>query len=173
MENVIAYWLLPAEPARTFFAGTIRDLARRFNAPVFDPHLTVFIAPENSRAAGEVLSKVGQVAVDLRAINISVSEQFTKTLFVRFEKTDTLQELSDSICEASGAAQRDVVDPHVSLLYHDLPIQNKHELAESIVLRFREVMFKSVCAMLCPSPTLTGDDVRAWRLLAAQNSNTR
>src|SRR6266542_3735225 len=38
---VIAYWLIPAEPARGFFQGVINDLARRYDAPLFEPHLSL------------------------------------------------------------------------------------------------------------------------------------
>jgi hypothetical protein len=173
METVIAYWLLPAEPARNFFAKTIEKLAARFDAPSFTPHLTLFVASENPRAPAEVVSAIGIAEIILSAIDVRSSEQFTKTLFVQFKTTNQLQELSDKVCRLSGANECSVLDPHVSLLYQSLPEQTKQKLADSIHLPFREVTFASVCAMRCASPTQTTDDVRAWRLLAPQNSSTR
>ena len=40
-QTVIAYWLIPSEPAHSFFQRIINDLARRYDAPVFEPHVTI------------------------------------------------------------------------------------------------------------------------------------
>jgi hypothetical protein len=164
MTTVIAYWLLPAESAQNLFADIVGELAARFDAPIFTPHLTLFLASENSRASTEVLKELGSVAVDLPVFGISFSEQFTKTLFVRFEKTHALQRLSSAISELSSDPQQNLADPHLSLLYKHLPKETKRELASSIQLPFREVSFDSICAMRCISPTQSAGDVRAWKL---------
>jgi hypothetical protein len=164
MTILIAYWLLPAEPARSFLADIISELAARFDAPIFAPHLTVFVTPENSRAPAEVLKEFGSLAVDLPIFNVSFSAQYTKTLFIRFEKTHALQRLSSTISELSGDPQQNLADPHLSLLYKHLPEETKRELADSIQLPFHQVTFDSICAMRCASPTQSADDVRAWKL---------
>jgi hypothetical protein len=165
VTTVIAYWLLPADPAQSFFANLIGELADRFDAAHFNPHLTIFLAPENSRAPAEVLAELGAVSIKLTSIDIGVSEQFTKTLFVRFEKTEALRRLNAAICQLSGAPENQVADPHVSLLYKYLPVEIKQELAGSIQLPFREVAFKLMCAMRCASPISSAADVRAWKLV--------
>ena len=43
--HAIAYWLLPAAAAREVFLREIRRLAKEFGAPLFEPHVTIFIAP--------------------------------------------------------------------------------------------------------------------------------
>jgi Cyclic phosphodiesterase-like protein len=164
MTTVIAYWLLPSEPARSFFAETIGKLATRFDAPAFTPHLTLFIAPENSRAPAEVLSNLDAVSVDLPIIELSFSEQFTKTLFVRFRPTNTLQQLNATLQRLTRAPECSLTDPHVSLLYKNLALETKRGLATSIRLPFHDVAFESVCAMRCVSPTETATHVRDWKL---------
>ena len=68
----IAYWLLPEKAAREVFTNEIRELARRFQAPAFEPHVTVFIASENSRNPAEVLrdraDALGQRATNLKKL---------------------------------------------------------------------------------------------------------
>jgi hypothetical protein len=168
MKHVIAYWLLPTKPARTFLADMIHDLAARFDAPIFIPHLTVFIAPENARAPQEVLSRLGAVSIELTTVEIGMSDQFTKTLFIRFEKTAALQQLSNAIGKLSGSPEQDLSDAHVSLLYKYLPGETKSELVSSIKLPFHSVAFRSLCAMHCQAPTQTADEVRAWKQVALQ-----
>lgn len=164
--KAIAYWLLPEAAAREVFSREIRELARQFGAPLFEPHATIFIAPEDSRAPLEVLREVRQVKLELTIHSIRFGEEFTKTLFVQFEENSNLQQLGDAIWQASGARNRYLIDPHLSLLYANLPSKTKQRLADNIRLPFREVRFTSICAMRCPRPTTTTIEVEQWELLA-------
>ena len=165
-HKAIAYWLLPETAAREVFAEKIHELARRFDAPVFAPHVSVFIAPENSRDPIEILRELGAVTIKLTIRSIRFSEQFTKTLFVQFERSVPLQEMGDRIWKASGAWERYVVDPHLSLLYASLAAEKKKALADEIKFPFREVHFRSTCAMRCARPTASRREVEQWRLVS-------
>ena len=165
--RAIAYWLLPEAAAREVFLREIKGLARQFGAPLFEPHVTIFIAPENSRAPLEVLHEVGPVDIELTIHSIRVSEQFTKTLFVQFERNDALQQFGDAIWKASGMwADRYLIEPHLSLLYAKLPSKTNQRLADNIRLPFREVGFTSICVMRCARPTTRPIEVGQWKLLA-------
>jgi hypothetical protein len=164
--HAIAYWLLPERAAREAFSREIGVLARQFGSPLFAPHLTIFIAPDNSRAPVEVLRELGPLNIELTIHSIRFSEQFTKTLFVQFETNRALQQLGDAIWKASGAGDRYFIDPHLSLLYAKLPPETKQRLADKIRLRFRGVCFTSICAMRCARPTTTAIEVERWKLLA-------
>ena len=173
VTKVVAYWLLPSEPQGGFLAAIIRRLAKRFDTPIFAPHITVFVAPKDSHAPGEVLRELGPSDVTLTVTDIRFSDKFTKTLFIQFEQSEPLQQLSDTIGKASGARRSNKLDPHLSLLYKSLPAATKAELAATIELPFREFHFDTICAMRCTSPTKTAAHVRAWRLLVTQNSISR
>ena len=164
--RAIAYWLLPEAAAREVFLREIRRLARQFGAPLFEPHVTIFIAPENSRAPLEVLREVGPVEIELAIDSIRFTEQFTKTLFVQFERNGALQQLGDAILKAEGARNRYLIDPHLSLLYAKLPSKTNQRLADNIRLPFRKVGFTSICVMRCARPTTKAIEVEQWKLLA-------
>jgi 2'-5' RNA ligase len=151
----------------------MRELAERFGAAKFEPHVTVFLGEVEGRPPKEVLSSLGSPRVSLSARRIEQSDKFTKTLFVQFERSDSLQSLADRIRELSGADNPYVVNPHLSLLYQNIATRTRYALAETIQLPFREICFDSICAMLCKSPTETTDDIREWKLLARQNSTIR
>src|SRR6476660_1083578 len=161
----IAYWLLPEAAAREVFLREIRRLARQFGAPLFEPHVTIFIAPENSHAPLEVLREVRTVDIELAIHRIRFSEQFTKTVFVQFERNSALQRLGDAIWKAKGARNRYLIDPHLSLLYAKLPSKTKQRLADNIRLPFGKVGFTSICVMRCTSPTTRAVEVERWKLL--------
>jgi hypothetical protein len=164
--HAIAYWLLPEPSTGEVFAEKIRELARKFHAPVFAPHVTVFIASEDSRRPAEVLHELGAIMIDLTIHRIRFSQQFTKTLFVQFEPSVSLQEVGDTLWKATGSPERFVIDPHLSLLYAKLPRQTKQELSDQTAFRFREVRFTSICTMRCTRPTTTAKEIKGWRLIA-------
>jgi hypothetical protein len=164
--HATAYWLLPERAEREVFSREIGELAARFDAPVFEPHVTIFVAPENSRAPLEVLREVGPVDIELTIHSIRFSEKFTKTLFVQFERNSALQQLGDAILRAERARNRYLINPHLSLLYAKLPSKTKQRLADDIRLPFRKVGFTSICVMRCARPTTTAIEVEQWKLLA-------
>ena len=163
--RAIAYWLLPETAAREVFSREIKKLARQFGAPLFEPHVTIFVAPEDSRAPHEVLHEVKKVNIELTIHSIRFEEGFTKTLLVQFETNSALQHLGDAIWKAGGTPDRYLIDPHLSLLYAKLPPAAKQRLADKIRLPFREVRFASICVMRCASPTTTAVEVEQWKLL--------
>jgi hypothetical protein len=150
------------------FREQICELATRFHGPVFEPHVTIFIAPGNSRNPAEILREVGAGTIELTIRNIRLSDEFTKTLFVQFENSHALQELGDRIWRASGAPARQILDPHLSLLYANLSSDMKQKVADQITFPFRAVRFRSICAVRCARPTTCKAEVEDWRLIAPQ-----
>jgi 2'-5' RNA ligase len=165
---VIAYWLIPTEPARSSFQSLINKLALRYNAPEFEPHVTVHAGVECTDTVDEVLSKAAQGCerIVLRSLEVSGSSEFTKTLFVRFAVTTQLQRLSQSIRFAAQDSSDYQLNPHLSLLYKTISIQHRHLLTDSIDVPFPEVTFDSLKAVRCVSPTQSRADVEAWRVVA-------
>ena len=56
-QTVIAYWLIPSEPALSFFQRIINDLACRYDAPVFEPHVTIHVGADQADAAARAIEK--------------------------------------------------------------------------------------------------------------------
>src|SRR6201991_4969600 len=96
---VIAYWLIPSEPSRSYYQSLIYDLAERYNAPKFEPHVTVHVGVDCTDTVDEVLSKAarGCERIVIQALEVSGSSEFTKTLFVHFAMTTELHRLNHSI----------------------------------------------------------------------------
>jgi 2'-5' RNA ligase len=164
MKKIVTiYWLIPANPERELFLELVRILAKQFGAPKFEPHLTLGRAKDR-QSARRVLRQIKAAPVRLRVRGIGFSSKFTKTLFVRFHSTKTLERLIADL----GGNPKSLRDPHVSLIYKKLPARTKRELALVIKLPSREVVFNSVKAMHCISPTKTRAEVESWRTLASR-----
>jgi 2'-5' RNA ligase len=165
---VIAYWLIPTEPARSYFQSVINDFAERYNAPRFEPHVTVYVGVDCTDTVDDVLSKAarGCERIALQALDVSGSPEFIKTLFVQFAVTTQLQAFNQSIGTAAKNSSGCELNPHLSLLYKRMSTQDRRLLTNSIEVPFPEVTFDSLKAVRCISPTRSRADVEAWRVVA-------
>ena len=164
-KTATVYWLVPAEPYRELFREIIRILAKQSNAPRFEPHLTLFVTSQSPQAAKKGLRQLKAGPIRLKIREIAYSSKFTKTLFVRVAPTKSLDRL---VVDLAGSA-KSLRDPHISLIYKKISARTKKELASTIRLPFRSVVFDSVKAVRCPFPTTTRADVEAWRVIATKS----
>jgi 2'-5' RNA ligase len=169
-RKAITYWLIPAEPARSFFQDLINNLARRHDAPVFEAHMTIHVGLNRLDVAEKVIAKAaaccGRMEAKMR--EVGHSNEYTKTLFVKFELNEELSRLSEIIRNAAQDSSDYVLKPHLSLLYKKMPVVARRELADSIKLPFSEVIFDSIKAVRCVSSTRSRADVEAWRVVATK-----
>ena len=171
MSQILAYWLMPAQPFRRACEKQIDRLARELDAPSFEPHVTI----HSSRATGgtspgAILAKAAAKAgpISLQVIGINHSEKFTKTLFIEFAHSLPLMALAAQLRELSQNASDYKLRPHLSLAYKHLAKRRRAALARAIGLRFKIVRFDELAAVLCPERTESAHDVRAWRVVHRQ-----
>jgi 2'-5' RNA ligase len=168
-RTVTAYWLIPTELAYCSFRGIINDLAGRYDAPVFEPHMTIHVGADRgdaaSRALGDAVHECTRIT--LNPTRIDQSEEFTKTLFVEFAMTAELRQLNELIRNAARDPAKYELKPHLSLLYRKMAAETRRDLAASIKIPLREVPFGAIKAVHCISPTQSRADVEAWRVIEA------
>jgi 2'-5' RNA ligase len=166
-RKVIAQWLIPAEPAHSFFQDLIDDLARRYDAPVFEPHVTIYVGADSTDAVDTMLSKAARDCepIVLQALEISHSDEFIKALFVEFGLNSKLRQLNQVIRTAAQDSSDYDLKPHLSLLYKRMSVQTRRRLARSIEVPFSQLVFDSLKAVRCISPTRSRADVEAWRVV--------
>jgi hypothetical protein len=170
-NSILSYWVVPAEPMRSWFVSTIAQLSSRFDSPVFEPHLTIYAASSRSESPEDVMEAAlrGYAPLRLTVREIECSEEFTKTVLVQFEPGTALSEMSRKLREVSGASDEYELNPHLSLIYKTMTAAERAELAASIRLPFTEVVFDTVKAVVCATTPITSrKDVENWRLMATQ-----
>jgi 2'-5' RNA ligase len=167
-QTVIACWLIPSEPARSFFQRIINDFARRCDAPVFEPHVTIHVGADRAESAKNALRDAARECklIGLTPLGIDQSDEFIKTLFVQFAMSAELQKIADIIRGTTNDSSYYQLKPHLSLLYKNLAAATRRELAASINVPFSKVPFDSIKAVRCVSPTKSGADVEAWQVVA-------
>jgi Cyclic phosphodiesterase-like protein len=168
-STALVYWLIPTKPQRDFFSEAIRILSKQFNAPRFEPHLTIIVTPEIGLSPRKILKQIRTSPISLGVRGIGFSSKFTKTLFVRFTSNKSLAKLVVDLARETQSPAKSAHDPHVSLIYREMPTSTKKELASTIQLPFSTVLFDSIKAVRCASPTKTRSDVEAWRVVAKKS----
>ena len=166
-QIVITYWLIPSEPAYSFFRRIINDLAHRYDAPVFEPHVTIYVGVDSTDAFNATLSKAARDCepIMLQTLEVRHSDEFIKTLFVQFAMNRQLQQVNQSIRAEVQDSSDYQLNPHLSLLYKRMSIQERCLLTRSIEVPLPEVAFDSLKAVRCVSPTRNRADVEAWRVI--------
>jgi hypothetical protein len=171
---MIAYWLMPAPPMREFIATLIAELAQRFDAPLFEPHLTIYVESISRSNARRVLDEVatdfGQIRMSIAGVRFS--EEFFKTVFIQFFASVALTRLSEAIQSRSVDSSGYHLDPHLSLIYKTMSANEKNKLAASLRLPFDEVVFDSVAAINVPNEAKTPAGVESWERVAERRLKT-
>jgi 2'-5' RNA ligase len=167
-QTVIAYWLIPAEPAKSFFQRIINDLARRCDAPFFEPHVTIHVGADRDDAAEKALRDAARKCkpIGLTPLGIDQSDEFIKTLFVQFAVSAELRKINNVIREAANDSSQYELKPHLSLLYKKMQTAARRQLAASINVPLSEVAFDAINAVRCIAPTQSRADVEAWHVVA-------
>jgi len=163
------YWLVPAKPERELFRDIIRILCKQFDAPKFEPHLTIHVSAKDRQSPKRILPQIKTAPIQLSVRGVGFSSQFTKTLYVRFKSSKLLEKLVVDLSRGTKSRAKSVRDLHVSLLYKKIPVRMKKELAATIKLPFREVIFDSIVAVRCALPTRGRTDVEAWKIVARKS----
>jgi 2'-5' RNA ligase len=168
--QLVTYWLCPAEPARRYLAALIGELAARFDAVAFEPHVTIYATSAEREQPGQVLAKVlpGHQQYRLAVQRLECSDKFTKTLFAQFAPHPELARCSEDLRRASVSKNDYELTPHLSLLYKIMDPNTQRELADSIALPFSEIIFDTVKAVISPAKIESPGDVEMWRVVAEE-----
>lgn len=161
---MVAFWLVPAASTYEFFVALSRELADRFDAPRFEPHVTLHGGDIDRERALRVLCELPAAArYELEVEGIHSSPKYTKTLFVRFHLSVKLRQLRSALAEALDLESADNFDPHLSLLYKKIPQPAQEALASSIKIPFQQASFEGLKLIAHPPKITTRAEVEAWR----------
>ena len=167
-EMSVAVFLSPAADDFRYADGIIRELSAEFDAPLFEPHLTVcsglcadpgFLKRFVAKAAQKLPPLV------LRVRGVGCSEAYFRTLYVEFEPDQRLAGLRECLGIAVERADSDIFLPHLSLLYLEMPLVEKEATALRLLLDRTEFNFDSL-KVVTPANIQEGwRDTHRWKTL--------
>jgi Cyclic phosphodiesterase-like protein len=158
-----AVWLTPAPSDRRWLSKVIQDYAVEYDTPAFEPHLTLYSGvvqtEENLQSiVAESLSPPSPITLEIMGLNYS--ENFFRTGFITFALSDRLLQLSHGIRDRLSAPKEYVLEPHLSLMYKDISIEQKRLAMLRFVVSVQSVTFDTVKVVM---PSAEGwMDVAHW-----------
>lgn len=128
-------WLMPAGKVYDNSRGLIQRLAKKYNAPLFEPHVTLLggvIQQEDDvlERAEQITS--GQNAFQITLNRVDYQDYYFRALFVRAERTGQLQALHDRAKEVFEMQDISGYIPHLSLMYGDFSETVKEKIIKNI-----------------------------------------
>lgn len=158
-------WLMPSGRVRDRLARVIAELSARYTTPAFEPHITL-LSGLGAPQAGLIekcasLSRLLE-AFDIRLATVEALDEYFRSLFVRVEPAAVLEAANARAGEVFRVKESRSFLPHLSLLYGDLPAQEKRKLIAELGplsgLTFRAGRFHLVS---------TEGEPAAWRHIRA------
>ncbi|MBO0720921.1 MAG: hypothetical protein J2P41_08860 [Blastocatellia bacterium] len=163
----LSVWLSPHATDYAALASIITGLSERYGTFNFEPHLTLYSGVCNER---EVLqgaineNLIGVEPIALRIAGVHASQEFFKSLFIEFEECSRLSELNRKIKSALKQDSGYILKPHLSLLYKDLEIDRKWEIARTITMEKTEMIFDEIKFVSPGNKASDWRDVELWEV---------
>lgn len=154
-------WLMPTGDVHARLFALMRELAKDYSTPVFEPHVTLIgglLDPE-----GEMLSKMSRLARLLRPFSVRLGgvahlDGFFTCLFIRVEETQELLAANREAREIFDRSHDPKFVPHLSLMYGNLSRDIKTRIISQIGSEFH-MSFEARSL----HPFRTSGPVESWR----------
>ena len=178
-RQAVSYWLLPGPEAQVRLNQlsllACEGMSHGGGFCMLAPHITLYSHPldaDQPKSEGMAIDRLQQLAdgyqpVLLSAKAIEATETFTQSLVLRLN-TEALRELQpwfQQLCLSSPNPLGYKLDPHVSLLYSQAPLECRRKLAKRLVLPTDPLLFERVSAVRHPLTINSPADIAACTTL--------
>src|SRR5262249_32904969 len=117
-----SFWLIPAEPLAGQLRAIIQQLAEKYDAIEFEPHVTLSSGPSNdalTRTIGRSIA-TSFSHVELIPVKLEHTSAFPKTVYIQFQDSGAARQMSDAIKARDARFANYVLTPHLSLVYKSM-----------------------------------------------------
>ena len=128
----LAIWLVPPTTRRAEYATFIDTFADHFATPRFVPHVTLLTNVERAddldlRALAAACHKI-----EMRPRGFAIYDEYYRALVLEMELTSELQHARSEAERIFRSTSPSPYEPHLSLMYGDLPRARKEEAMRSM-----------------------------------------
>lgn len=160
-----SFWLLPVEPLRAALRSLIQELAAKYEAVDFEPHVTLSSGPFADDESCTITRSIAQTfqPVQLTFSKLDFTSEYTKTLFVQYQESGVVRRMSDFIKESSARPINYILNPHLSLLYKTLPVEKQEQICRSLNAPQGNYSFDRLRVIETELPLSRPEQIRRWR----------
>jgi len=127
-------WIVPPEPVFSQIKKIIDKLSKKYESPLFEPHMTIVGNIDKDLSEIEKKIKIlrsNDKKLELTLGPVSFSTTYFQSVLVRVNSTAKLMKLNLDIKEILGL-ENNVFMPHISLLYGNHNMSVREEIASSV-----------------------------------------
>lgn len=137
-------WIIPQNELYKNLANTISNLAKKFSAPIFEPHITLLGDIAISR--NELLSRSYELAHSLEPFEVSLTsldqdDEYLHCVFLKAANNYEIIEANLLARNLFGREDDTKFEPHISLLYGNFPKPVRDEIISDLEGRFKPQIF--------------------------------
>jgi len=160
-----AIWLTFSENDRNYLKKIMDELAEKYHAPKFEPHITVYGLVDSEMSLIESIAK--EVTLNCNSFlveksEILQSEELWKTVYVELKMNKHMESIYKNLKKHFEKIVKYEFNPHISLIYKILPIEEKIKIINGLDIKNEFIVNKLVIQKFFP-------DVEKWKIVKEFN----
>ena len=160
-----AIWLTFSKNDRDYLKKIIDELAEKYHAPKFEPHITVYGLMDSEMSLIESIAKEATLNCNsflVEKSEILQSEELWKTVYVELKMNNHLELIYKNLKKHFEKISKYEFKPHISLIYKILPIEEKIKIINELDIKSEFMIKKLVVQKFFP-------EVEKWKIVKEYN----
>jgi 2'-5' RNA ligase len=127
-------WLIPSGEIHTVLTRTIQELARIYDAPVFEPHVTLLGTLDGTEQ--DQVHRTESLTLKLRPFPIvlndpAIGDEYFHCVFLTVQPTPEVMN-ANAVARQTFGRGPETYEPHLSLVYGRYPRGRQEQIAASV-----------------------------------------
>ena len=173
MNKTIGYsiWLIPDSEVYELTSQIILDIARKYHAPKFEPHITLLGEFGKEKSEKDVIKSFKELIRNQKALTLSFESAdcenfYFRALFLKVRRTKELLSFHKKAKQALSMKNIKSYMPHLSLVYGNFSKDSKTKILPTINKKFLRKDFIKKFAITKIYLFKTQGTVSQWRKIA-------
>lgn len=165
----VSLWLVPQPEDAAYLQGIIDQLAEKYQAPRFNPHVTLAGRLQVSEQYQSSLSDLAAATPILQMHNhgLDHSAALFRTVYIRTSLGDSLVALRNQVYKLWPENTVKPFMPHISLIYKELTSSERQLIIQA--LKLKEMFIFDTLAVVRPQQPGAWTAVETWQTLDCWN----
>ena len=160
-----AIWLTFSKNDRDYLKKIIDEISEKYNAPKFEPHITVYGLIDSEMRLIDSIAK--EVILNCNSFLIKKSEilqsdELWKTVYIELKMNNQLELIHKNLKKHFEKISKYEFKPHISLIYKILPIEEKIKIINEFDIKSEFMIKKLVVQKFFP-------EVEKWKIVKEYN----
>jgi len=133
-----AIWLTFSKNDRDFLKSVIDKISEKYNAPKFEPHITIYgLLNSKMSLIDSVIKEVSHNSNSflVKKSEILQSDTLWKTVYIELEMNQQIRIIHNNLKKYFEKILKYEFSPHISLIYKILPIEEKIKIINELNIK--------------------------------------